>query len=87
MVNPLSPQPLPPPVLLAGVGWALAPPRVDVVGWLPEGVAPWPFVRDIFDRVCYVVGKLISDNNKDVLMIWLRIIFADGSLLLVAVGE
>lgn len=30
----LSPQPAPPPTLLAGVGSALAPPETEVVGWL-----------------------------------------------------
>lgn len=39
LMNPLSPQPRPPPALLAGVGSALAPPAVEVRGWFagPSG--------------------------------------------------
>jgi hypothetical protein len=33
-MKPASPQPLPPPVLFAAVGVALAPPWVDIGWWL-----------------------------------------------------
>jgi hypothetical protein len=32
--KPLSPHPVPPPALLAGVGLALAPPWVELLSWL-----------------------------------------------------
>lgn len=34
LINPESPQPLPPPVLFAAVGLALAPPWVAIGWWL-----------------------------------------------------
>jgi hypothetical protein len=53
--KPESPHPAPPPELFAGVGWALAPPRVEVVGWLSEEDMPFPWREDIVlicDKIC-----------------------------------
>jgi len=55
--KPLSPEPVPPPTLLAGVGVALVPPATEAVGWF------WVCVSGIFSGLLNQERVLKLDSS------------------------